>query len=148
MTRVEFYIDFSSFPWHSFRIGHLDPAARHISEQVCEALRTWYNQPFEREFCRIIFDDNATFVAPLLQLQIFEVLQMFVGVGTLLVIFLQDKSDLRRLGAWLRVSLGPSWIHRKWRVLPSDYGCIRFHPRKYLEEGTDGGKGDALTIPG
>ena len=151
MTRVEFYIDFSSFPWHSFRIGHLDPAARHISEQVCEVLHTWYNQHFERECCGITFDDNVNFVAPLLQLQIFEVLQTFVGVGTLRVIFVQDKSDLRRLGAWLRLSLGPSWIHRKWRVLPdteSDYGCIRFHPRKYLEEGTDGGKDDALTIPG
>lgn len=150
MTRVEFLIDFSSFPWQSFRVGHLDPAARYISEQVCETLRNWYNQPFKRESCQIYFDDNARFVAPLLQLQIFEVLQTFVGLETLLVIMLQDKPDLRRLGASLRVSLGPSWIHRKWPVLPdaeSHYGFVRFHPRKFLEEGT-GGKGDVLTKPG
>lgn len=144
MACVEFYVDFSSFPWQSFRVGHLDVAARRTSEQVCEALRTWYNQPFERELCRIIFDDNANFVAPLLQLQIFEVLQTFVGLEILQIMFLKYKPDLRRLGASLRVSLGPSWIHRSWPVIPdaeSNYGCVRFHPRKFLEEGTDGGKG-------
>lgn len=153
MTRVEFYVDFSSFPWQSFRVGHLDPAARRISEQVCEALRTWYNQSFERESCRIVFDDNVKFVAPLLQLQIFEVLQTFVEVETLQIFFLKDKSDLRRVGACLRTSLGPSWINCNWPMLPdakSDYVCVSFHPRKFLEEGTKGGEGkcDALTKAG
>ena len=136
-THVEFYIDFSSFPWRSFRYGHLDPAAGKISEQVCKALRTWNSHPIKRESCRIIIKDNAHFFSPLLQLQFLEVLKTLVGLETLLVIVLKWKSDLWKLAPLLSPSLGPSWIHHRWPVVPDadrDYGCVRFHPRKFLSE--------------
>ena len=138
LTRVEFYIDFSSFPWQSFRIGgHLDPAIHRISEQVCEAICTWNARPIELESCRIIIRDNTRFVSSLLQLRIFEVMKTLSGVETVLIMMLRFKSDLRKLGALLRPSLGPSTVHYKWPVLPDlsrDYGCIKFHPRKFLAE--------------
>ena len=138
LTRVEFYIDFSSFPWQSFRIGgHLDPAIHHISEQVCEAIFTWNAHPIERESCRLIIRDNTRFISSLLQLRIFEVMKTLSRVETVLIIMLRFKSDLRKLGALLRPSLGPSTVHYKWPVLSDlsrDYGCIKYQPRKFLAE--------------
>lgn len=137
LTRVEIYIDFAPFPWQSFRIGHLDPAIQRISNQVCEAICTWNAHPIERESCRIIIRDDTRFVSPLLQLRIFEVMKTLSRVETVLIIVLKNKLDLRRLGALLRPSLGPSTVHYKWPVLPDsdrDYGCIKFHPRKFLAE--------------
>ena len=138
LTRVEFHIDFVSFPWQSFRIGgHLDPAIHRISEQVCEAICTWNARPVKHESCRIIIRDNTRFVSSLLQLRIFEVMKTLSKVETVLIIMLKFKSDLRKLGALLRPSLGPSTVHYKWPVLPDfarDYGCIKFHPRKFSAE--------------
>ena len=145
LTRVELYIDFSSFPWQSFRIGEpLDPAIHRIGEQFCEAICTWNTRLIERESCRIIIRDNTQFVSSLLQLRIFEVVKILSRVETVLIIMLRFKSDLRKLGALLRPNFGPSTVHYMWPVLPdisSDYGCIKFHPRKFLaemEENEDG----------
>ena len=58
-------------------------------------------------------------------------------VETVLVITLRFKSDLRKVGALLRPSLGPSTLHHMWHVVPDvnrDFGCIKFHPRKFLAE--------------
>ena len=138
LKRIEFYIDFSSFPWQSFRIGRpLDPEIRRIGEQVCEAISTWNEHPLERESCRIIISDNTRFVSSLLQLRIFEVMKTLSRVETVLIIMLKFKSDLRKLGALLRPSLGPSTVHYMWPSLPDfsrDYGCIKYHPRKFLAE--------------
>ena len=138
LTRIEFYVDFAPFPWQSFWIGgHLDQAIQRITKQVCDAICTWNAHPIERESCRITIRDNTRFVNPLLRLRIFEVMKTLSRVETVLIIMLRFKSDLRRLGALLRPSLGPSTVHYKWPVLPDserDYGCIKFHPRKFLAE--------------
>ena len=147
LPRVEFYIDFSPFPWQSFRVGeNLDPAIHCISEQVCEAIRTWNEHPIEHTSCQIIIRDNTRFVSSLFQLRFFEVVKNLSRVETVLIIMLRFKSDLRRLGALLRPSLGPSTVHymHKWPVLPHfdmNYDCIRFQPRKFqaeLKEHVDG----------
>ena len=138
LTRIEFHVNFAPFPWHSFRVGgHLDPAIQRITKQVCDAICTWNAHPIERESCRIIIRDNSRFVSRLLQLRIFEVMKTLSGVETVLIIALKFKLDLRRVGALLRPSLGPSTVHCQWPVLPDsdrDYGCIKFHPRKFLAE--------------
>lgn len=138
LTRVEFFIDFSPFPWQSFRVGQpLDPEVRRISEQVYEAISAWNVHPIDRESCRIIILDNTRFVSSLLQLRIFEAMKTLSRVETVLIITLRFKSDLRKVGALLRPSLGPSTLHYVWHVLPDfirDYDCIKFHPRKFLAE--------------
>ena len=138
LSRVEFYIDFSSFPWQSFRLGgNLDPAIHCISEQVCEAIRTWNERPIERESCRIIIRDNTRFVSSLLQLRFFEAVKNLSRVETVWIIMLRFKSDLRRLGTLLQPSLGPSTVHYKWPVIHGSdkvYDCIKFHPRKFVAE--------------
>ena len=139
-THMEFYIDFGSFHWQDFKAGYRDPEINYIGNQFCKALREWNSNSPKCESCRIIIDDNANFISAQLRLQIFEVMKTLVGLETVLILVLNFKPDLRRLGAVLGPSLGPSTVHYEWPPLYNDewdYGSIKFHPRNFLAEQTE-----------
>ena len=136
-TRMEFHIDFGSFHWQDFKTGYRDPEINYIGNQFCKALREWTSNSTKCESCRIIIDDNANFIHAQFRLQIFKAMKTLVGLETVLILVLNFKPDLRRLGAVLGPSLGPSTVHYELASrydLEWGYGSIKFHPRKFLAE--------------
>ena len=135
MTHIDLYIDFGTFPWDRFRDGHRDPEISSISDRVSEALIILNNDAKICKSCRIIIKDRNKYMSPLLRLQFFETVKSLVDVDTLMIVLLKWKPDMRKLGAVLAPSLGPSTLHYEWPLLlwaKWDYGCVQFHPKKFL----------------
>ncbi|KAF6228027.1 hypothetical protein HO133_007755 [Letharia lupina] len=147
MTHIEIYIDLEHFHWERFRVGRHDHEIHGISGQVCEVLRVWNGLSVRRETCRITIKDGISFISPLLRLPFLDAVKTLVGLDTLLIIVLKFKWDLRKLGAVLGPSLGPSTVHYRWPLLEyvdRDYGCIKFHPRRSLAERLEQAAGENM----
>lgn len=108
-------------------------SANAISEHFCEVLRSFNGKG---EFWRIAINNQIT--SPLLRLPLFDAIKELFGIEALLIVVLKHKSDLRKLVAFLELSLGRRHVHRDWHplnVVDMDYsGCVMFCPRESLVE--------------
>lgn len=116
MVHVEIYMDLRELHRVRFRAECHDPEIQRISGdgEIRELLRVLQRYIVKLQSCRITIRDYNHFISLLLRPPFLDVVQTLVG--TLLIIVVKYKPDLRKLGAFFAPGLGPSTVHNEWPI--------------------------------